>query len=65
MESKMESNELQAIKDRCGINLLAYIIRSTLEKGYDAVTIDRLNEVLMMTEGKVVDPKSFKELEVM
>jgi hypothetical protein len=61
----MESNELQAIKDRCGINLLAYIIRSTLEKGYDAVTIDRLNEVLMMTEGKVVDPKSFKELEVM
>lgn len=61
----MENNELQAIKDRCGINLLAYIIRSTLEKGYDAVTIDRLNEVLMMTEGKVVDPKSFKELEVM
>ena len=61
----MESNELQAIKDRCGINLLTYIIRSTLEKGYDAVTIDRLNEVLMMTEGKVVDPKSFKELEVM
>ena len=61
----MESNELQAIKDRCGINILAYIIRSTLEKGYDAVTIDRLNEVLMMTEGKVVDPKSFKELEVM
>ena len=61
----MESNELQAIKDRCGINLLAYIIRSTLEKGYDAVTIDRLNEVLLLTEGKVVDPKSFKELEVM
>lgn len=61
----MENNELQAIKDRCGINLLTYIIRSTLEKGYDAVTIDRLNEVLMMTEGKVVDPKSFKELEVM
>lgn len=60
----MENNELQAIKDRCGINLLAYIIRSTLEKGYDAVTIDRLNEVLLLTEGKVVDPKSYKELEV-
>ena len=60
----MENNELQAIKDRCGINLLAYIIRSTLEKGYDAVTIDRLNEVLLLTEGKVIDPKSFKELEV-
>lgn len=59
----MENNELQAIKDRCGINLLAYIIRSTLEKGYDAVTIDRLNEVLLLTEGKVVDPKSYKELE--
>lgn len=60
----MENNELQAIKDRCGINLLAYIIRSTLEKGYDAVTIDRLNEVLLLTEGKVIDPKSYKELEV-
>lgn len=60
----MQNNELQAIKDRCGINLLAYIIRSTLEKGYDAVTIDRLNEVLLLTEGKVVDPKSYKELEV-
>ena len=60
----MENNELQAIKDRCGINLLAYIIRSTLEKGYDAVTIDRLNEVLLLTEGKVVDPKPYKELEV-
>ena len=60
----MENNELQAIKDRCGINLLAYIIRSTLEKGYDAVTIDGLNEVLLLTEGKVVDPKSYKELEV-
>ncbi len=60
----MENNELQAIKDRCGINLLAYLIRSTLEKGYDAVTIDRLNEVLLLTEGKVVDPKSYKELEV-
>lgn len=60
----MENNELQAIKDRCGINLLTYIIRSTLEKGYDAVTIDRLNEVLLLTEGKVIDPKSYKELEV-
>jgi hypothetical protein len=61
----METNELQAIKDRDGINLLAYIIRSTLEKGYDAIPIDRLNDVLLMTEGKVIDPKSFKELEVM
>lgn len=60
----METNELQAIKDRAGINLLAYIIRSTLEKGYDAIPIDRLNDVLLMTEGKVVDPKTFKELEV-
>jgi len=60
----METNELQAIKDRAGINLLAYIIRSTLEKGYDAIPIDRLNDVLLMTEGKVIDPKTFKELEV-
>ena len=58
------TNELQAIKDRCGINLLAYIIRSTLERGYDAVTVDRLNEVMLLTEGKVIDPKSMKELEV-
>ena len=62
----MESNkELQAIKDRCGINLLSYIIRSTLERGYDAVTVDRLNDVILLTEGKVIDPKTFKELEVM
>lgn len=61
----METNELQAIKDRAGIDLLAYIVRSTLEKGYDAVPVDRLNDVLMLTEGKVIDPKSFKELEVM
>lgn len=61
----METNELQAIKDRAGINLLAYIIRSTLEKGYDAVTVDRLNDVILLTEGKVIDPKTFKELEVM
>lgn len=61
----MGTNELQAIKDRAGINLLAYIVRSTLEKGYDAISIDRLNDVLLMTEGKVIDPKSFKELEVM
>jgi hypothetical protein len=60
----METNELQAIKDRAGINLLAYIVRSTLEKGYDAIPIDRLNDVLLMTEGKVIDPKTFKELEV-
>jgi len=60
----METNELQAIKDRAGINLLAYIIRSTLEKGYDAIPVDRLNDVLLMTEGKVIDPKTFKELEV-
>ena len=59
------SNELQAIKDRCGINLLNYIIRSTLERGYDAVTVDRLNDVILLTEGKVIDPKTFKELEVM
>ena len=59
------SNELQAIKDRCGINLLNYIIRSTLERGYDAVTVDRLNDVIMLTEGKVIDPKTFRELEVM
>lgn len=58
------SKELQAIKDRCGIDLLKYIIRSTLEKGYDAVTIDRLNEVVLLTDGKIVDPKSFRELEV-
>jgi hypothetical protein len=59
------SNELQAIKDRCGIELLSYIMRSTLERGYDAVTVDRLNDVILMTEGKVIDPKTFKELEVM
>ena len=58
------ANELQAIKDRCGINLLSYIIRSTLERGYDAVTVDRLNEVILLTEGKIIDPKSLKELEV-
>lgn len=61
----METNELQAIKDRDGIKLLAYIIRSTLEKGYDAVPVDRLNDVLMATEGKVIDFQSLKELEVM
>lgn len=60
----METNELQAIKDRAGINLLAYIIRSTLEKGYDAIPVDRLNDVILLTEGKVIDPKTFKELEV-
>lgn len=58
-------NELQAIKDRSGIELLAYIIRNTLERGYDAVTVDRLNDVLIIAEGRVVDPKSLKELEVM
>ena len=62
---QMETNELQAIKDRAGINLLAYIIRSTLEKGYDAIPVDRLNDVILLTEGKVIDPKTFKELEVM
>jgi hypothetical protein len=61
----METNELQAIKDRAGINLLAYIIRSTLEKGYDAIPVDRLNDVILLTEGKVIDPKTLKELEVM
>lgn len=59
------NNELQAIKDRCGIELLSYIIRSTLEHGYDAVTVDRLNDVILLTNGKVIDPKTFKELEVM
>ena len=59
------NNELQAIKDRCGIKLLSYIIRSTLEHGYDAVTVDRLNDVILLTNGKVIDPKTFKELEVM
>jgi hypothetical protein len=59
------NQDLQAIKDRCGIELLTYIRRSTLEHGYDAVTVDRLNEVILLTEGKVIDPKSFKELEVM
>lgn len=58
------NNELQAIKDRCGIELLSYIMRSTLERGYDAVTVDRLNDVILMTEGKVIDPKTFRELEV-
>ena len=58
------NNELQAIKDRAGINLLSYIIRSTLERGYDAVTVDRLNDVILLTEGKVIDPKTMKELEV-
>ena len=58
------NQDLQAIKDRCGIELLTYIIRSTMEHGYDAVTVDRLNEVILLTEGKVIDPKSFKELEV-
>ena len=58
------NNELQAIKDRCGIELLSYIMRSTLERGYDAVTVDRLNDVILMTEGKVIDPKTYKELEV-
>ena len=60
----METNELQAITDRAGINLLAYIIRSTLEKGYDAIPVDRLNDVILLTEGKVIDPKTLKELEV-
>ena len=58
------NQDLQAIKDRCGIELLTYIIRSTLEHGYDAVTVDRLNDVILMAEGKVIDPKTFKELEV-
>lgn len=58
------NQDLQAIKDRCGIELLTYIISSTLEHGYDAVTVDRLNEVILLTEGKVIDSKSFKELEV-
>ncbi len=58
------NQDLQAIKDRCGIELLAYIMRSTLEHGYDAVTVDRLNDVILMAEGKVIDPKTFKELEV-
>ncbi len=57
-------NELQAIKDRAGIELLAHILRNTIENGYDAVTVDRLNDVLIIAEGRVVDPKSLKELEV-
>jgi hypothetical protein len=62
----MENNkELQAIKDRCGIDLLSYIIRSSLEHGCAAVPVDRLNEVILLTNGKVIDPKTFKELEVM
>ena len=36
-----------------------------VEKGYDAVPVDRLNDVILLTEGKVIDPKTFKELEVM
>ena len=58
------NQDLQAIKDRCGIELLAHIMRSTLERGYDAVTVDRLNDVILMTEGKVIDPKTYRELEV-
>ena len=57
-------NDFQATKDRIAVELLGYIIRATLAKGYDAVTIDRLNEVLMVADGRVIDPKSFKELEV-
>jgi len=56
--------ELQAVKDRCGINLLSYIVRSTVERGYDAVTVDRLNDILLLTEGKVIDPKTMREMEV-
>lgn len=57
-------DNIQATKDRIAVELLGYIIRATLAKGYDAVTVDRLNEVLMVADGKVVDLKSFKELEV-
>ena len=60
----MSNAEVQAIKDRSAINLLVYIMRSTVAKGHDAVTIDRLNDVLMLADGAVVDPKSYKELEV-
>lgn len=60
----MSNAEVQAIKDRSAIELLVYIMRSTVAKGYDAVTVERLNDVLMLADGAVVDPKSHKELEV-
>lgn len=60
----MSNGEIQAIKDREAIKLLVHIMRSTLAKGYDAVTIERLNDVLMLADGAVVDPKTYRELEV-
>ena len=54
----------QAIKDRCAVNLVAELIRETLEAGETNISLDRLNDVLFVAEGRVIMPSSLRELEV-
>ena len=50
-------------KDRIAIELLKYMIKDTFAQGYDAIPIHRLNEVLMVAEGIVIEPLSKREKE--
>ena len=52
-------------RETAALDLLKYQIKSTLAQGYDAITIDKLNEVLFIAYGTVIDPEQKKELELM
>lgn len=51
-------------KDRIAIELLKYMIKDTFAQGFDAIPIHRLNEVLIVAEGTVIEPLSARELEL-
>ena len=57
-------SQIQAIKDRAAINHLRYIIKDTFAQGLDAVTVKRLNEVLMIAEDRVINPTDKQEVEL-
>ena len=58
------ATESQSIKDRAAIELLVFKMKYRLAQGYDTLLLSDVNDVLMVADGKIVEPLNKKELEV-
>lgn len=54
----------QAIKDRAAIELLKHMVKTSIALDKGAISVMDLNNVIVVAEGKAIDPKTFREVEV-
>lgn len=54
----------EEVRAKAAIELLVFKMKYRLAQGYDTLLLSDVNDVLMVADGEIIEPRSKRELEV-